>query len=453
METLWFETALLADGWARDVRISHADGLIATVEAGVARLPGEDGGPIGLPGLSNLHSHAFQRGMAGLAERRGPADDDFWTWREVMYRFLGRLTPEDVAAISGLAYVEMLESGFTRVGEFHYLHNTPDGRSYGDRWVMAAAVARAAEAAGIGLTLLPVFYAHGDFGGAEPSEGQRRFILALDAFADLVEAARRLVWRLAEGRVGVAPHSLRAVTERELALIAPLAGDGPVHIHAAEQIGEVDACRAWSGAAPVEWLLSNAEVDARWCLVHTTHVTDAEVTRLAASGAVAGLCPITEANLGDGVFPGAAYLAAGGRWGVGTDSNVLIDAAGELRALEYGQRLSRRARNVLAPREGDSVGATLFTGALAGGARALGVADPVLGPGAAADMLGLNANTPALCGAVGDAILDRWIFAARDRAVDKVWRAGRKVVEGGRHLARDSVEREYRARLPRLLAD
>ncbi len=452
MESLWFETALLADGWADQVRISCQDGHIARVDTGVAARLGEERGAIALAGLGNLHSHGFQRGMAGMAETRGPADDDFWTWREVMYRFLARLTPDDVSAITALAYIEMLEAGFTRAGEFHYLHNDTVGRAYADPAEMAAAVVRAAESTGIGLTLLPVFYANGDFGGAPPTAGQKRFTLTTDAFADLVEACRRLVRPLTGAVVGVAPHSLRAVTPEELATIAPLARDGPIHIHAAEQVREVEACLAWSGARPVEWLLANAEVDRRWCLVHATHASPLETRALAGSGAVAGLCPITEANLGDGVFPAADFLAAGGRWGVGTDSNVLIDAAGELRALEYGQRLSRRSRNVLADREGDSVGAALFSGALAGGAQALGAGESGLREGAAADIVALDAASPSLYGARRDSILDRWIFAAHGGAVDRVWRAGHKVVENGRHVGRGAIERDYRASLVGLLA-
>ena len=452
MESLWFETALLADGWADQVRINCRDGRIGRIETCVAAHQDEERGTIALAGLGNLHSHGFQRGMAGMAETRGPADDDFWTWREVMYRFLARLTPDDVSAITALAYIEMLEAGFTRVGEFHYLHNDLEGRAYADPAEMAAAVVRAAESTGIGLTLLPVFYAHGDFGGAPPAAGQSRFTLTLDAFSDLVEACRRLARPIAGAVVGIAPHSLRAVTPEELATIAPLARDGPIHIHAAEQVREVEACLAWSGARPVEWLLANAGVDRRWCLVHATHASPLETRALAGSGAVAGLCPITEANLGDGVFPAADYLAAGGDWGVGTDSNVLIDAAGELRALEYGQRLSRRSRNVLADRAGDSVGAALFSGALAGGAQALGAGESGLREGAAADIVALDADSPALYGARRDSILDCWIFAARGEAVDRVWRAGRKVVENGRHVGRGAIERDYRASLVRLLA-
>nr|MBA3811130.1 formimidoylglutamate deiminase [Caulobacteraceae bacterium] len=307
METLWFDTALVPGGWARSVRISHADGVVTDVEVGAPRAPGDQGAAVAVPGLGNVHSHAFQRGMAGLAETSGPAGDDFWSWREVMYRFVDRLAPEDLEVIAALAYSEMLESGFTRVGEFHYLHHDAGGRPYADPAEMAVRVAAAADATGIGLTLLPVFYAHGGFGGAAPKGEQRRFISTPDGFARLMAGARRAAGALPDAVVGVAPHSLRAVTLEELTSITPMADGGPVHIHVAEQIREVDDCLAWSGARPADWLLDHAAVDDRWCLVHATHASDAEVDRIAAAGATVGLCPITEANLGDGVFPAARF--------------------------------------------------------------------------------------------------------------------------------------------------
>ncbi|HXV01623.1 MAG TPA: formimidoylglutamate deiminase [Caulobacteraceae bacterium] len=439
MNALWFETALLPGGWARDVRLVQAGGAIASIETGVAARPGDERGAIAVPGVGNLHSHAFQRAMAGLAETR-VGDDSFWGWREVMYRFVEVLTPEDVKSIATMAYAEMLECGFTRVGEFHYLHRPGD---------MAGAIAAAAEESGIGLTLLPVFYAHGGFGGADAGASQARFVHSRDSYGDLVGRCRVLIGSLADGVLGIAPHSLRAVTPDELAAILPLAGDGPIHIHVAEQVREVEECLAWSGARPVAWLLDHAPVDQRWCLVHATHMDAGETARLAASGAVAGLCPITEANLGDGLFPARAYRDAGGAFGVGSDSNVLIDLAEELRLLEYGQRLSHRARAVLAG-EG-STGAALFTAALAGGALALGAPAGLLA-GASLDIVSLDADHPALAGKSGDAILDAWIFAARGGAVKDVWRRGEKVVAGGRHVRREAIAADYRRVLARLPA-
>jgi formimidoylglutamate deiminase len=456
--SLWFEQALLADGWARDVRLTLSDGVIARVDSGVARQADEPAhGPV-VPGLPNLHSHAFQRAMAGLAEARGPADsgdgggDSFWTWRELMYRFLDRLGPDEVEAIAALAYLEMLESGFTRVGEFHYLHHDQDGAPYADPAEMAARIAAAADQTGIGLTLLPVFYAHAGFGGVAPGEGQRRFIHDVDGYGRLVEASRAAVAGLGDAVVGIAPHSLRAVTAEELAAITPLAAGGPIHIHIAEQTQEVDDCLAATGQRPVRWLLNNAEVDRRWCLVHATHLNAMETERLAKSGAAAGLCPITEANLGDGVFPAAAFLAAGGTFGIGSDSNVLIDAAEELRTLEYAQRLTRRARNVLAGGAGTSTGGGLYRAALAGGTQALGAASGGLKRGRPADFVTLDRAHPALVARDGDALLDSWVFAGRHGAVDGVWRQGRQVVSGGRHHQREAIVARYAAVLGRVLA-
>ena len=450
-ETIWFESALIGTGWARDVRITVRDGAVAAIETGVSRTAHEAAnGPV-IPGLPNLHSHAFQRGMAGLAEHRGPSTDSFWTWREVMYRFLERLGPDEVQAIAAQAYAEMLEAGFTRVGEFHYLHHDLGDRAFANPAEMAAKIAAAAAETGLGLTLLPVFYAHSGFGGLAPTPGQARFIHTVDGFARLIEATRTAVADLDGAVVGLAPHSLRAVTPHELDALAGLAGDAPIHIHIAEQAKEVADCQAWSGARPVEWLLDNAEVDSRWCLVHATHVTPDETAGIARAGAVAGLCPITEANLGDGLFPAMEYQAQGGRFGVGSDSNVLIDAAEELRLLEYGQRLSRRNRNVLAAEAGGSTGGALYRAALAGGAQALGAAGG-LRVGASADFVSLASDHPALAGRAGDAILDSYIFAGRRDLIDGVWRAGAKLVTRGRHHRRDEISARYRQVLERVLS-
>jgi formimidoylglutamate deiminase len=451
MAAVWFDTALLADGWAHSVRVTHAQGVITAIETGVAVAADDERGGIGVPGLCNVHSHAFQRGMAGLAEARGGEGDDFWSWRQVMYQFVDRLDPEDIEVIAALAYAEMLESGFTRVGEFHYLHHDRDGAHYADPAELAARVAAAAQATGIGLTLLPVFYAHSGFGGVAAHPGQRRFINDLESYAALVSATRRVVSGLADGVVGVAPHSLRAVTPRELALITPLSGGGPIHIHIAEQTREVDDCIAWSGRRPVQWLLDNVDIDARWCLIHATHLNDEETDRLARGPGVVGLCPITEANLGDGVFPAARFVAGGGRFGIGSDSNVLIDAAEELRLLEYGQRLYHHARNVLASGESGSVGGALVRATLAGGAQALGLGQGDMRVGGAADMFSLAEGHPAFMGRDGDALLDGWLFAARKGAIDSVWRRGQKVVEDGRHLRRTQIVRAFALTLARVL--
>jgi formimidoylglutamate deiminase len=446
---LWFQAALLPQGWTHGVRLHVADGLIAKLERDVAPGSNDERHGVVIPGMCNVHSHGFQRGMAGLAEVPGPEGDNFWTWREVMYRFLDRLDPDQVEAITALAYAEMLEKGYTRVGEFHYLHHTPTGAPYGNPGELAERIAAAASKSGIGLTLLPVFYAHSDFGGAPSTAGQRRFISTLSQFEILVNASRDAIANLWDANLGIAPHSLRAVTPDELAAVLRLAGDRPIHIHAAEQTKEVEHCVAWSGARPVEWLLDHANVDRRWCLVHATHLTDAETTSLAQSEAVAGLCPITEANLGDGIFPSLEYFRRGGRAGMGTDSNVHIEAAGELRALEYAQRLNTRSRNVLAGAEGHSTGRHLFERALTGGAQALGQSGAGIEEGGTADVVSLDADDPVYYGRAGDAVLDSWVFAGGK--IDCVWRAGQKVVERGRHIAGHEIRSRYRRMIESVL--
>ncbi len=453
--TLWFDVALLPDGWARAVRLRLREGRIDGIERDVAASDGDERHAIALPGLANVHSHAFQRAMTGLTGQRGPEDDNFWTWREMMYHFVGRLTPDDLVSISALAYVEMLESGFTRVGEFHYVHHAVDGRPYADVGELAGRIVDAAHETGIGLTLLPVFYAHASFGEeqARPTPGQRRFICGLDDFARLLESAEHHARRLPDAVVGVAPHSLRAVNPDELATVTALRPGAPLHMHAAEQVREVEDCLAWSGQRPVAWLLDHAGVDARWCLVHATHIDAAEIRGIVASGAVVGLCPVTESDLGDGIFPALPYTSQGGRFGVGTDSNVLIDAAVELRTLEYEQRLLHRARNVLASRTGASTGRSLFEGALSGGAQALGcrgVDAPALAAGRPADLFSLAPTHAALAGRAGDTLLDSWIFGTRSGAIDRVWRHGRCVVRDGRHVVRASIEARFRTTVQRL---
>jgi len=456
MNSLWFESALLPQGWAARVRLTAANGRIGAVEVGVEATEADERHAIGLPGLPNVHSHAFQRGLAGLTERRGPTDDSFWTWRELMYQFVERMDPDELEAITALAYAEMLEAGFTHVGEFHYLHQDRGGVAFADPAELAARVVAAAAHTGIGLTLLPVFYAHSGFGGLEPTARQRRFVNDPQGFFRIVEASRKAVRSLHGATVGVAPHSLRAVTPEELATVVQLAQGSVIHIHIAEQTKEVEDCVAWCGRRPVEWLLETQALDARWCLVHATHVTETEVRRVAASGAVVGLCPITESSLGDGIFPAAAFLAQGGRFGVGSDSNILLDAAEELRTLEYSQRLAHRARNVLAPTHDRSTGRSLYEAALRGGAQALfpdaGREAVGLKAGASLDIVSLAPDHPALIERREDEILDSWIFAGGRSVVDCVWRGGVKVVSSGRHARRAAIVARYRRALKTLLA-
>jgi formimidoylglutamate deiminase len=449
--TLHFATALLPEGWRENVRIAAGNGgLVESVAMDAPPALGDERHAIAIPGMANLHSHAFQRAMAGLAEYGGAGPDDFWTWREVMYRVALSVTPDDVEAIAAELYVEMVETGFTRVGEFHYLHHDIDGAPYADVAEMAQRILAAAAETGIGMTLLPVFYAHSDFGGAPPNTGQRRFISDLDGFSKLFAASSIAASNVDGANVGVAPHSLRAVTPAELARLQEIAPNAPFHIHAAEQTKEVDASLAVLGKRPVEWLLQNADVGPRWCLIHATHMSDEETKALAASGATAGLCPITEANLGDGMFNGRLFLEGGGAFGIGTDSNVLVDPAAELRQLEYAQRLRDRARNRMSV-AGKSTGRALFDAALAGGAKALGQTAG-LTVGAPADIVSLRTDHLMLEGRSGDRVLDAWIFAARNSAVDCVWTRGVKQVADGRHLRRDAVRKRFRGALQRLLA-
>ena len=451
MGKLFFDAALLPSGWAEAVQIDIGeDGVIASVKPGARRSASAERVGIGIPGMPNLHSHAFQRGMAGLAEVSGDTPDSFWTWRQVMYRFLERLTPDDVEAIAGQLYVEMLEAGFTSVGEFHYLHHKPEGLPYRELGEMASRIAAAAEDSGIGLTLLPVLYFGGGFGNQPLQPQQRRFASTWDCYIRLLEAAERHVEGLLHARVGVAPHSLRAVSPDLLAQLLRHRPSGPVHIHIAEQTKEVEDCLAWCRQRPVEWLIENCRVDERWCLVHATHMTPSESAAVTRSGAVVGLCPQTEANLGDGIFAGPGYLAAGGRIGIGTDSHIRVCAAEEVRTLEYSQRLRDRRRNVLG-KAGASTGRLLYERSLLGGAQALGRAAHGLEVGQIADIVALEPMHPSLVWRSGDALLDGWLFCGDRSCVRDVWVAGRKVVSEGRHIRRDEARERFAKTMRRLI--
>jgi formimidoylglutamate deiminase len=401
--------------------------------------------------MPNLHSHAFQRAIAGRTGSPSPArDDTFWTWRQAMHAAADRLDADAFEAISTQAYVEMAKAGYACVAEFHYVHHDPHGQPYADPAELAWRIVGAARTAGIGLTLLPVFYAHGDFGGAPTTPLQRRFLHSVYTFERLFDALARR--RVAEGyALGIAPHSLRAVTPEELAKILRLAAaDTPIHIHAAEQTREVDDCYRWSGERPVEWLVAHAGIDARWCLVHATHMLDREVAALAASGAVAGLAPSTEADLGDGTFAAEAYQRAGGRFGVGSDSNALIDPFAELRQLEWSQRLRLRRRNVLTGESRAPLGETLWRAAARGGAQALGQPTGRLAPGMWADFIVLDMDDPALAGQPVERVLDAAMFGPCRRPVRDLASRGRFVVRDGHHAREQDVLRRYRAALARI---
>lgn len=451
-ETLHLAEALLPEGFVRNVKLTVAEGVVTAVEADAAP---EAGGTrfkgLALPGMPNLHSHAFQRGMAGLSEGRGAPEDSFWTWREVMYRFLDRLDPDDVQAIAAQAFVEMLEGGFTALAEFHYLHHDKDGRPYANVARMGEAIAAAAEESGLGLTLLPVLYRFGNFGKAPSVHGQRRFVNDRDAYMRLLEGSAAAIHGLPDARLGVAPHSLRAVALDDLGWISSLRPHDPVHIHVAEQVPEVEASLKITGKRPVELLMDTVPLDGRWCLIHATHLSDAERGGIALSGAVAGLCPITESSLGDGIFDGIRYRDAGGAFGVGSDSNIQIDAGAELRQLEYSQRLRDRRRALFAE-ETASTGLALWRAACAGGAQACGRAIGRIAPDCRADFITLDTDHPAIVGKSGAEALDSAIFAANALPLRDVVVGGRRVVAEGRHVARDSVRMRFAGVMRRLLA-
>lgn len=452
-------SALLADGWSDHVLLEtdargHLVGIApdAACPADAERLAG----PV-VAGMANLHSHAFQRAMAGLTESRGNPTDSFWTWRELMYRFAQRLTPEQAQHIARWLYIEMLKAGYTGVAEFHYLHHDAGGVPYADRAEMSHRIIAAAREAGIALTLLPVLYAYSGFGAQPPQPGQRRFLHDAQGYSTLLDTLHGEYRDTADVRLGIAFHSLRAVDAALLGQGLDAARDrdpdGPVHIHIAEQTKEVDDCVAWSGQRPVEWLFDRAPVDARWCLVHATHLSDAERRAVAASGSVAGICPTTEADLGDGVFPAEAYFASPGpsAYGIGSDSHVRVDVAEELRLLEYGQRLLHRRRAVLASDARPSSGRFLYERAAGGGAQALGRHGGTLAVGRRADWVVLDAQHPALICRAGDALLDSWIFAGDRACVRDVMVGGRWVIRERRHAREEAALAGFSMALKALL--
>ncbi len=456
---LFAADALLPEGWRKNVRVDIEGGFIKTVASNATAEGAERiEGPL-IPGMCNVHSHAFQRAMAGLTEHAGPGGDNFWAWRELMYKFLARITPEDNEAIATQLYIEMLKAGYTSVVEFHYLHRDEKGTEYARPIEMAERIMAAANTTRIGLTLLPVFYAHATFGGTPPNAGQTRFIHDVDSFNLLLDDAmaqrKNHRYQGTLRRVGIAPHSLRAATPAELkqifAHLDSIDPTAPVHIHAAEQLKEVNDCLSWSHKRPVAWLLDNMGINARWCLVHATHLDDDETFRLAKSGAVAGLCPSTEANLGDGVFNAPDYFLQSGRWAVGGDSHVGVDPFRELALIEYSQRLISARRNILATPGVASIGGGLYRQALSGGAQASGQRIGAIAAQCHADLLVLNSDDVALAEHQGDALLDAAIFGPSRRPVRDVMAGGAWVVRGGRHANEQPALAQYRATLKRLL--
>lgn len=433
MTTFFAPRAQLADGWHSHVTLEVSDaGFITRVTPESA--PGAAiplAGAV-IPAMTNLHSHAFQRAMAGLAEVAGDPQESFWTWRELMYRMVARLTPQQVGDIATWLYIELLKGGYSQVAEFHYLHHDPQGQPYPDD-AMLQQLMLAAERTGIGQTLLPVLYSYSGFGAQPASAGQRRFIQQTGAYLQQLQRVAAACADKPLLNYGVCFHSLRAVSEAQMHdVLTATPDDLPVHIHIAEQEKEVSDSLAWSGERPIAWLMRRFNVDARWCLIHATHPDESELQQLAASGAVAGLCPTTEANLGDGIFPASAYIARGGRWGIGSDSHVSVSAREELRWLEYGQRLRDRRRNRLALPQQPSVGDLLWQQAAAGGAQACGIRSGVLAPGLRADWLVLR-DDPLLSATPSDALLNRWLFAGARSGIRDTFVAGRQVIADGRH--------------------
>jgi len=440
-------SALTPEGWQSDVTVRvGADGMIEAVATGAdgERIPG-----IAVPAMPNVHSHAHQRFMLGLAERAGPGADSFWTWREAMYGFALRLSPEDLEAVAAQLYVEMLKAGFSVVGEFQYLHHQPDGTPYAEPAEMSLRCLAAAGTAGIGITILPTLYAFGGFGGQPPVAGQRRFINGAERFLRIVDKLSRQDERLM--RVGISPHSLRAVTPELLReVMAALPPDAPIHIHVAEQVKEVEDCSAAFGLRPVEMLMREFDLSDRWTAIHATHMTAAETAALARSGAIAGLCPTTEANLGDGTFPAVEWMTHGGAISIGSDSHITVSPAEDLRMLEYSQRLRDRTRNALAGAPGQSTGRTLYEAALKGGARSMRQPVGAIAPGYRCDIAVLDAGHPLLAGRTGDAALDTWIFSGGNALVKDVIVAGRHVVKDRHHFHEDKIAQAFRAALRRL---
>ena len=444
MTILWAQQALTTDGWQKDVRVTIGeDGIISALACNTA--PQDNRFDILLPAPANTHSHAFQRAMAGLSESRGPDPrDSFWTWREIMYRFVDLLTPDDIQSIAAFLYMEMLEAGFAAVAEFHYLHHGIGGQEYDNIAETAHRIGAAASQVGIGLTLLPVLYSQGGCDGRSLKGGQLRFGNSQDQFAKLFEASQSALKFLSnDSRLGAAAHSLRAVTPEQLSFVSDLAADAPFHIHIAEQDAETTEVFAHYDQRPVEWLLANHDIDPRWCLVHATQMTPDETIALAKSGAAVVLCPITESSLGDGIFNARDYLNAGGVFSIGSDSNIRISLAEELRTLEYSQRLKHRERAVLATAE-HSVGRVLMDGAARGGAQACGRDSGEIAVGKLADLVALDGEAPDLAGKNGDISLDSFIFAGSQDMITDVWSAGRHKVQNGAHIGRTEITKNYK---------
>jgi formimidoylglutamate deiminase len=448
---IWANSALLANGWADSVEIKiDATGNIATISP---NLPYSDGDRVEvlIPAIPNVHSHAHQRAMAGLGERAGDSQDSFWTWRKVMYHYLERIQPDNLFHIAAQLYLEMLKAGYSCVGEFQYLHHDLNGQAYDNRAEMSLQCLQAATRVGIGFTALPVLYRYGGFGSAVALDGQKRFLNDADGFIEIVKSLQSATTNDANCSVGIAPHSLRAINRDLLAeVIASLENLAAIHVHVAEQSKEVDDCLDWSGKRPVEWLFENFDVDQKWCLIHATHINEQETAAMAGSGCVAGLCPTTEANLGDGFFNAREYFARRGCWAIGSDSHISIDPVEELRWLEYGMRLQTRGRNVLVSDASANTGRNLLDGAVAGGAQACGRNIGSIAEGYRADLVVLDHEHPRLYGRSKDDLIDSWIFSGNSNLVRDVYIGGNKIIDNSHHADEDTIARNYRNTLDQL---
>ncbi|AGP88899.1 formimidoylglutamate deiminase [Alteromonas mediterranea] len=444
INTISVKKALLPTGWAENVEIEiDSLGYIKSVSQDARFTSGSMIQGVLLPGMPNLHSHAHQRAMVGLAEAAGLSKDSFWTWREAMYSYVSKVSPDQFQAIASQLYIEMLKNGYTNVAEFQYLHHDTNGQPYQNVAEISLRCVNAAEEVGLGITVLPVLYGYSGFGGQKPLEEQRRFINEPEQFMKIVNILQSYVEKNPNANVGIAPHSLRAVTKETLSLVLDNFKSGPVHIHIAEQIPEVEASLAWSGKRPVEWLFDNFDIDSRWCLIHATHLNDKELSQLATSKAVVGICPTTEANLGDGIFPAEEFVAKGGSFGIGSDSQVSVNPTEELRWLEYAQRLIKNERNVLAPKPNVSTGESLYLSALSGGAQACARNIGAIEAGKRADFVILDDSNPRLFGRDEKSLIDSWIFGCSDNPVKDVFVGGKHLVKNFVHINEADVKNNF----------
>lgn len=457
MKQFFAKDILLDNGWAKDVLIDvDSSGIITNIAPDAKRGDGAEQlyGTV-IPGMPNLHSHAFQRAMAGLTEYAANAEDSFWSWRDLMYKFALKLTPEDIEAIAAQLYMEMLKAGYTALGEFHYLHHNLDGSPYERRAETSHAVIRAAQNSGIGITHIPVLYHFGGFGDQKPGDGQRRFINNVDGILEIIQDVQKTYADDPNISLGLSHHSLRAVNgdmmNEATKAAHSISPDMPIHIHIAEQMKEVNDCIEHTGKRPVEYLYDTIEVDEKWCLVHATHLNDGEIQMITKSGAVAGLCPTTEGNLGDGIFPLGDYIAANGRFGIGSDSHISVSVSEELRLLEYGQRLTKRRRNIAHSDTDSHIGAYLYKHSAQGGAQALGKNSGAIAVGKRFDVVVLNHDHALLYGREGDFVLDSFIFAGNDALVKDVLIGGKTIIRNGEHAREDEITRNYKRTLDRIL--